>query len=163
MSTFREMVRTHIDEFKKGNRASLLADSLALNVLVGSFVFAAVNGERLQAREILARLVALGSLIADHPDLSEPAATVAPAKTSDEPAWTLDTWESQRDAITASSTAEEAGRTWLRHRHLFDGREGRPSYEKAWRDLRTKLDAAKINPNDVKAWVNDHDEKRGTR
>ncbi len=162
MSTFREMVRAQIDELKKGNRASLLTDAVALNILVGSFVFAAVNGEKTQARELLARLVALGSLLADHPDLDasapEPAPSTAPV--FDELTWTLDTWGAELDAITSADTA---GRAWVRHRHLFDGREGRPSYEKAWKELRAKLDAGKINPNDVKAWVNDHDEKRGPR
>lgn len=163
MSTFREMVRVQLDELKKSNRTSLLADTFVLHVLVSSFVVAALHGEKTQARELLARLVALGSLLAEHADLIEPATAVASTKTSDEPTWTLDTWESQLAAIDAKTTPEEVGRSWLRHRHLFDNREGRPSYEKAWRDLRTKLDAAKINPNDVKAWLNDQDEKRGSR
>ena len=158
MSTFRECVRAEIDAFKQGDRGSPLVDAVAMNVLVSSFVLAVATKDRARCRTLLARLVALGSLLADHPDLNEPSAPQAPG----EPPRTLDTWAAELDALNTEITIETAGRAWVRHRHLFDGREG-PSYEKAWRDLRTKLDAAKLNPNDVKAWLKDHDENRGEK
>lgn len=78
MSTFRECVRAEIDAFKQGDRGSPLVDAVAMNVLVSSFVLAVATKDRAQCRTLLARLVALGSLLAEHPEL-QPEAPAAPA------------------------------------------------------------------------------------
>lgn len=78
MSTFREAVRAELDAFKQVDRGSPLVDAVAMNVLVSSFVLAVATKDRAQCRVLLARLVALGSLLADHPEL-QAEAPVTPA------------------------------------------------------------------------------------
>lgn len=161
MSTFREAVRAELDAFKQVDRGSPLVDAVAMNVLVSSFVLAVATKDRAQCRVLLARLVALGSLLADHPELQAEApvtpATHAPA--FDEPVWTLETWEAD---LASFATIDAATKTWIRHRHLFDGKSG-PSPARAWKALVARCNATKVDVNDVKDHVAAHDAKRGSR
>lgn len=146
--TFRDRVRAELDALKT-NRTTCLGDVVAMSVLYASLLLAVTSGDHARARELLAKLVALGSLVAEYPevrDAPEPTPQAPPPTApapfspfSDDPLWTLDTWASQLAAIDRTTTAEEVGRTWVRHAPVL-AKKGSPlSPETAWTDLRKKV------------------------
>lgn len=151
-TTFRDTVRAHLDALKKAPRTSCLADVTAMTLLVATLLVAVTTREHAQARELLARLVALGMLVAEYPEIER-------TTPFDEPTWTRDTWSAQIQAITAKTTPEEVARTWLRHKHLFAGTET----FRAWGTMRYRCDVAQIDMTAVEKSIDGHDPMRTSR